>query len=295
MKLSGALLLGVLAAAPLAARESLRLPWIFSDEPDLCADFGFEPGKGGSTRVTLDLGGRFAGFGLPGGAAAAPKLELSAEFTAPSELERDVRVLRAKLDLAEVLQEYGLKFERKHFNEGSKLVYKSQLETELPPGDYNVRITVKDPVLSVESRRTLHLIVPSMDAAQWQLGDLKFITAVGKRLDDKGREQRVLDGNPWRQVGGGLGWDILVAYSDLGPRPAAPLKRVVSIRRLRHALEPVWQDVSAPPAKRPDQVWLLRVPEAQLKGWKAGVYLLEVELSAGGRKVKASKTFEVLP
>jgi hypothetical protein len=282
-------------ALPLGASERLRLPWIFSDEPDLSADFGFEPGAKGATSVDLELGGRFAGFGLPANAASAPKLELSAEFTAPSELERDVRVLKAQLDLAEVLQEYGLHFERRHFSSASKLVYKSSLQTELPPGDYNVRLTLQDRVLGVESRRTLHLIVPAMEGKQWQVGDLKFITAVGKRLDEKGHAQRVLDGNPWRQVGADLGWDLLVAYNDVGPRPKGALKRLATIHRLRGDQTPIWQDPSDPAPKKASQVWLLRVPEAQVKAWKAGIYVLEVELSVGERKVSASKTFEVLP
>lgn len=290
-------LLGALLALAtgLPARETLRLPFVFSDEPDLSADFGFEPGKDGRTRVTLDLGGRFAGFGLPPGAARAPRLEVEAEVTAPTELDRDAATLRTQVDLAEALAGYGLRFERRHFGRNSTLVYKASLDVELPPGDYNVSLRLSDPALSVESRRTLHLLVPALDAKRWQLGDLRFITAVGARLDDKGREQRVLDPNPWRQVGGRLGWDLLVAYSDLGPRPPGVLSRRAQIRRLRGPAEPLWSEQGPPPPKRPEQVWLLRVPEPEIKAWQAGVYLLEVELGAGGRSVKAAKTFEVLP
>lgn len=295
MKAAAALLLGLCLQAGLSARESLRLPWVFSDEPDLSADFGFEPGLSGTTQVDMELGGRFAGFGLPAGAARAPKLSITAEFTAPSELDRDVRRLSTQVDLAEVLGEYGLKFSRQAFRSGSTLVYKAGLSTVLPAGDYNVALHIEDKALGVESRRTLHLIVPELHTEQWQLGDLRFITAVGKRLDAKGKEQRVLDPNPWRQVGGDLGWDILVAYSDLGPRPAGKLSRHASIRRLRGQDAPVWSDDSAPPVKRREQVWLLNVPAAEYKRWMAGVYLLEVELKAGGRSVKSSKTFEVLP
>lgn len=279
----------------LAARESLRLPWVFSDEPDLCADFGFEPGSGGSTKVNLELGGRFAGFGLASGAGRAPKLSITAEFTAPSELARDVRSLSTVVDLREVLGEYGLSFARQHFKAGSKLVYKASLATELPAGDYNVRLKIEDKALAVESRRTLHLIVPELHADRWQLGDMRFITAVGKRLNKAGKEERVLDPNPWRQVGGGLGWDLQVAYSDLGPRPAGPLKRHVSIRRLRGDDAPIWMDDSPPPAKSAKQVWLLDLKEPQFLEWKAGVYRLDVALSAGGQTAKAGKTFEILP
>lgn len=288
------LILG-LGAAPLAARETLRLPWVFSDEPDLSVDFGFEPGAEGLTALTLELGGRFAGFGLPSGASRAPRLQIAAEVTAPSELSRDIAQLSTVVDLSTVLTEYGLGFAKQHFREGSPLVYKATLHTPLRPGDYNVRLRITDPELRVDSERTLHLIVPAMDAAQWQLGDLKFITAVGKRLDEKGKEQRVLDANPWRQVGGKLGWDLLVAYSDLGPRPAGTLKRRSSIRRLRGDGAVVWRDDSAPAPKKREQVWLLRLPEAEVKAWPAGVYLLEVELQAGSSVVRASKTFEVLP
>lgn len=295
MKALGRLALLCLLAGALPGRETLRLPWVFSDEPDLSADFAFEPGAGGKTQVTLELGGRFAGFGLPSGASRAPRLEILAEITAPSELERAVGSVSGVVDLAEVLTEYGLSFARQHFREGSSLVYKASLGTELAPGDYNVRVQLKDEGLGVDSWRTLHLIVPSLDPAQWQLGDLKFITAVGKRLNGKGKEERVLDANPWRQVGAKLGWDLMVAYSDLGPRPGGALKRRASIRRLRGDGAELWRDDSPPPAKRRDQVWILRLSEDELKPWKAGTYLLEVELSAGGRSVKAAKTFEVLP
>lgn len=288
-------LLALLAAASLAARESLRLPWAFSDEPDLVADFGFEPAPEGRVRVTLALGGRFAGFGLPRGAKRAPRLDIRAEFVAPSDLEREVRALTTQVDLADVLKEYGLGFSRSHFGETSRLVYKTSLETDLAPGDYNVSLRVADPALGVDSRRTLHLIVPELEAGRWQLGDLKFLTAVGQSLDEQGRTQRVLDPNPWRQVGGALGWDLLVAYSDRGPRPAGRLKRRLVIRRLRGDTEPVWRWEDQAPAKRPEQVWLLKLSEADFRTWKAGVYLLEVELSAGGRKIGASKTFEILP
>lgn len=295
MKITAALVLGLCLQAGLSARESLRLPWVFSDEPDLSADFGFEPGLSGTTKVDMELGGRFAGFGLPTAAARAPQLNITAEFTAPSELARDVRRLNTQVDLAEVLQEYGLSFARSQFKSGSTLVYKASLNTVLAAGDYNVALHIEDKRLGVESRRTLHLIVPELDPEQWQLGDLRFITAVGKRLDAKGKEQRVLDPNPWRQVGGDLGWDILVAYSDLGPRPAGKLSRHVSIRRLRGEEAPLWSDDSAPASKRRGQVWLINVPASTYKQWMAGVYLLSVELKAGGRSIKASKTFEVLP
>ena len=101
---AGALALALLLAGGSAqARESLRLPWVFSDEPDLAADFGFSPGAAGKTRVHLALGGRFAHFGLPRGAARAPKLAFTVEFKAPSDLEGAVSVLRTDLDLADVL------------------------------------------------------------------------------------------------------------------------------------------------------------------------------------------------
>jgi hypothetical protein len=283
-----------LCAGPLAARQSLRLPWVFSDAPDLSADLGFTPGVSGSTHVELALGGRFAGFGLPLGAARAPRLEIRCSFTDPSTLERDARVLVTQVDLGDVLKEYRQDFTRSRFGSGSTLVYKAELATDLKPGDYNLGLTLKDEGLGIECHRTLHVIVPALDHAAWQVDDLRFITAIGQRLDEHGRPQRVLDPNPWRQVGGGLGWDLLVAYADRGPRPPGPLSRVHRVRRLRSG-ELVWQEQGPVPDKKPGQVWLLRVPAAALSRWKGGVYVLEAELDAGGRKTLASKTFEVLP
>ena len=288
-----AVLLLVAAAAP--ARESLRLPWVFSDEPDLCADFGFSPGQGGKTAVQLVLGGRFAHFGLPSHAPRAPRLDIHCEFNAPSELEHSAVALDQKLDLADVLKEYGKDFSPGEFGSSSSMVYKAELGTELAPGDYNVRIMISDVALAVESRRTLHVIVPALDSTAWQLDDLRFITAVGKRLDARGREQRVLDPNPWRQVGGDLGWDLLLAYGDRGPRPGQSLQRRHWVRRLRGDQAVVWQEAGEAPKKKAEQVWLLRVPEGELKRWKAGVYVLEVELQSGKQVIRSSKTFEVLP
>lgn len=285
----------VLLTAPLGAWEQLRLPWVFSDEPDLNADFAYAPGGPGLTQVEMTLGGRFAGFGLPKGAARAPRLQIEAEFNAPGSIEAEPQRVTATVDLADVLKEYGDTFARKHFSGSSTLVYKSEMSVALRPGDYNVSIRIQDPVLGMDSHRTLHLIVPALDAERWAVGDLKFITAVGKRLDEHGKEQRLLDPNPWRQVGGSLGWDLMLAYNDRGLRPGGKLHRRHSIQRLRGDSAPIWEEVGEAPVKKAQQVWILRVPEARLKAWQAGIYVLKVELEAGGQKAEASKTFEVLP
>ena len=286
-------LAGVSATA--GARENLRLPWVFSDQPDLTADLGFSPAAGpGKTHVDLVLGGRFAHFGLPSGAVRAPQLDITCSFTDPSRLERSAVTLATRADLELFLAGYGLRFAPRWFGSDSPLLYKAELETDLAPGDYNLSLAMQDKGMGIDSRRTLHVIVPELAAGQWQVGDLRFITAVGKQLDAKGREQRLLDPNPWRQVGGALGWDLLVAYADLGPRPAGVLSRVHRVRRLRSG-DLVWQEAGPAPAKRGGQVWLVRVPEATVRQWKGGIYQLEVELSAGGRTVTSSKTFEVLP
>jgi hypothetical protein len=199
------------------------------------------------------------------------------------------------VDLADTLQEYGTQFSRDHFSSSSKFLYKAHVAADLAPGDYNVSIRIQDPGQNIDSQRTLHLIVPHLDPARWAFGDLKFITAVGKRLDEKGREERVLDPNPWRQVGGNLGWDLLLAYSDRGPRPAGKLRRRHSIQRLRGDSAPVWEEEGDAPAKKASQVWLIRVPVEQVKVWPAGTYLLKAELWSGSAHIEASKTFEVLP
>jgi hypothetical protein len=284
-----------LGAGRLGAWEHLRLPWVFSDEPDLNADFSFTPLDDGRTQVNLDLGGRFAGFGLAKNAVRAPKLDIAGEFTALSALEGAPIKVSTTVDLADTLQEYGVKFSRDYFSESSGFLYKAHVGAALAPGDYNVSISLQDLGLGINSQRTLHLIVPRLDPARWAVGDLKFITAVGKRLDEKGREERVLDPNPWRQVGGKLGWDLLLAYSDRGPRPGGKLHRRHSIQRLRGDSAPVWEEEGEAPAKKASQVWLIRVPEVQVKAWPPGTYLLKVELTAGAAKAEASKTFEVLP
>jgi hypothetical protein len=287
---------GLLAlGAGLPARDELRLPWVFSDEPDLSADFGFVPEKDGKVRVDVNLGGRFAGFGLSLSATRAPQLTITGEFSPLGSLDSAPLVVRTNVDLAETLAEYGRHFDRSYFGSSSPYLYKADLSVVLSPGDYNVSISLKDEGLSFESHRSLHLIVPELDAKQWALGDLKFITAVGKSLDAKGHEHRLLDPNPWRQVGGNLGWDLLLAYNDLGPRPAGKLTRRYSVQRLRGDAAPIWQDAGDAPAKKAQQVWLIRVPEATVKTWQAGVYLLRVELWAGASKIESSKTFEVLP
>ena len=288
------LALGIAAAAGLGARESLRLPWVFSDEPDLTADLGFSPGPQGKTHVDLVLGGRFAHFGLPSGALRAPQLDITCAFTDPSRLERSAVTLETRADLELFLAGYGLRFARRWFGSDSPLLYKAELETDLGPGDYDLSLAMQDAGMGFESHRTLHVIVPELDAGQWQLGDLRFITAVGKQMDSRGREKRLLDPNPWRQVGGQLGWDLLVAYADLGPRPRGPLTRVHRVRRLRGG-QMLWQESGPAPDKKNGQVWLIRVPSAVVQRWKGGIYQLEVELKAGDRSVSSSKTFEVLP
>jgi len=282
------------SAAALDAREGLRLPWVFSDEPDLTADLGFSPGPAGKTHVDLVLGGRFAHFGLPSGALRAPQLDITCAFTDPSRLERSAVTLKTRADLELFLAGYGLHFARRWFGSDSPLLYKAELETDLNPGDYDLSLAMQDAGIGFESHRTLHVIVPELAAGQWQLGDLRFITAVGKQMDDHGQEQRLLDPNPWRQVGGRLGWDLLVAYSDLGPRPPGPVTRVHRIRRLRSG-QLLWQEAGPAPAKKNSQVWLIRVPSDVIQRWKGGICQLEVELTAGGRTVSSSKTFEVLP
>jgi hypothetical protein len=294
LRLPALALLLVVAAGALPAREYLRLPWVFSDEPDLTADLGFSPGGPGRTHVDVVLGGRFAHFGLPSGALRAPQLDITCAFTDPSRLERSAVTLKTRADLELFLAGYGLRFARRWFGSDSPLLYKAELEADLPPGDYNLSLTMRDAGMGFESHRTLYVIVPELAGGRWQVGDLRFITGVGRQLDMKGREQRLLDPNPWRQVGGQLGWDLLVAYNDLGPRPPGALSRVHRIRRLLSG-QVVWQESGGAPAKKAGQVWLVRVPASAVRLWKGGIYQLEVGLRAGDRSVTSSKTFEVLP
>ncbi len=87
----------------------------------------------------------------------------------------------------------------------------------------------------------------------------------------------------------------MLAYDDRGPRPAGILHRRHSVQRLRGDADPIWQEEGLAPAKKEQQVWLLRVPAATVQKWQAGVYLLKVELWSGDTHTEASKTFEVLP
>jgi hypothetical protein len=273
----------------------LRLPWVFSDEPDLSADFWFAPGAAGKTAVAVELGGRFAGYPLGGERTSAPVVGFRCSFVDPTALDRAAEVLTGKVDLGEVLQEYALPFSAARFSASSDLVYKSELACELTPSDYNVEIVVSDPARGIERRRPLHLIVPEFRENGWQTGDLRFLTGAGYTLAEDGSRKLALDPNPWRQVGGGLKWDLLAAYTDRGPRPGGPLIQTHRIRRLRGDPRPLWSESGPAPEKRADQVWLVRVPEKTVAAWKGGIYVLEVELRCGGRSVRSSRTFEVLP
>src|SRR5579863_5607335 len=102
------MLLGLVQQA--RALEVLRLPWIFSDEPEISADFNFSPSLQGKTQVDLSLGGRFSKFGLPFGAARAPILDIRVDFVNPGELVSSVATLRGRLDLGDVLKDYGQSF-----------------------------------------------------------------------------------------------------------------------------------------------------------------------------------------
>jgi hypothetical protein len=269
--------------------ETLRLPWIFSDRPELSADFNFSPGSKGGTRVELSLGGRFSRFGLPWGAARPPILGLLCEFVDPGRLVGKVAALKGRIDLGQVLRESGLDFSPSRFKSSSPLLYKAEFSTELAPGDYNVALSLEDKELSISGRRTLHVIVPAMERKG--IGDLKFCMAVGKELDSRGKERRVLDPNPFRQVGGREAWPLIVAYDAFGAAGAQGAKRRVSIRRLRGDDADAWSAVDRLPARKAGQWFISQPPEQALAGLRPGVHVFSVEI--GG--MKASKTFEVLP
>jgi hypothetical protein len=293
-----------LLASRAGALEVLRLPWIFSDKPQLTADFNFSPqgrqkASAGLTHVELALGGRFSHFGLPRGAAKAPELTVRCEFVSPGELVSRVATLESKVDLSEVLAESGLKFERRHFSASSRLVFKTEFTVNVAPGDYNVVVSIADKELSIFSSRTLHVIVPDMAASRPALSDLKFCLGVGQELDKQGKPRRVLDSNPWRQVGGRSGWELIVAYSALGPSLGPRLMRRVSVRKLRGegSEKPLWQEESKAPEKSQEQLYLARVAPKVVQGLNRGIYVLKVELWPENRPLSvlaSSKTFEVL-
>lgn len=291
------LALGLLPRAG-AALQILRLPWIFSDEPELSADFNFSAAPGKKTRVELSLGGRFARFGLPRGAARAPILETRCEFVSPGELVDSVASLKGSLDLSEVLKGYGAAFSRSAFSGSSPYVFKSEYAVALAPGDYNVIVSIRDKELSISSRRTLHVIVPAIREADG-LGDLKFLLGVGEELDARGKKRRILDPNPWRQLGGASGWDLIVAYDTLGEAARGPMVRRHSVWRLRGDNdEALWSEEGPLPAKRPGQVYLARLGREELATLRRGIYVFKVEAWPRARPSAvfiSSKTFEVLP
>ncbi len=278
------------------ALDTLRLPWIFSDEPALAADFNFSPGRNGETQVQICLGGFFKDFGLPKGAARAPQLEVLIEFLAPGAL-RPLRSTHSSLDLIEALKEYQKPFSRSIFKASSDLVYKNDQRVSLPPGDYNVTVDLRDEELSIQSRRTLHVIVPDLASGASGLGDLKFCLGLGERLDAQGRVKRWIDPNPWRQVSFKRGWDLIVAY-DFAPAMNGSWRREVRVRRLRGNDEAVLSRQDALPLKNPGQYWITQIPTEEFKVWMEGVYVLEIDLWPRKNRaalVSSSKTFEVLP
>ena len=285
--------------ARLQALEILRLPWIFSDEPEITADFDFGPADAASTRVALALGGRFSHFGLPRGAARAPELDVHCEFVSPGSLVSHVAEMKGEISLSEVLKSSGLQFSRKHFSRSSPYVFKSEFSATVPPGDYNVIVSIEDKELSIASRRTLHVIVPAMSSQQPFLSDLKFCLGVGQALDAQGKLKSVLDPNPWRQVGGASAWELTVAYKTLGAPLQGSLWRRHSIWRLRGAAEsPLWQEESPAPAKKASQFYLARVRPTAIKVLGRGIYVFKVELWPKGQPnaiLSSSKTFEILP
>src|SRR5207244_2962203 len=130
-------LLALLFCAPSApAIEILRLPWIFSDEPELTADFNFSTAAGGLTAVEISLGGRFARFGLRRGSARAPVLDVRLEVISPGELKREVATLKSSIDLSGVLKTYGVAFDPSCFRKSSVYVYKHDFHFQARPGDF---------------------------------------------------------------------------------------------------------------------------------------------------------------
>jgi hypothetical protein len=281
---------------PGQALHTLRLPWIFSDRPEITADFNFSPAPAGRTKVELSLGGRFAKFGLPRGAARAPQLAIHCEFISPGELVGRVTHVDGRADLAEVLVGYGAPFARQAFSASSPYVFKTEFLATLAPGDYNVVVAIEDKELSIFSRRTLHVIVPALSSG---LGDLKFCLGVGEALDPSGKPARILDPNPWRQVGGASHWGLIVAYDLYGPAPAPGSLRRHSIWRLRGDNdEPLWSEEAPLPPKKRGQLYLAQPPAKALAVLERGIYVFKVEIWHPGWPEaiqSASKTFEVLP
>ncbi len=294
-RLGSLLGLVLVLSANLGARDGLRLPWVFSDQPELVADFVFSPGLKKMTRVEMLLGGHFSNLKLPKGAARAPRLSVEVKFLAPGQLQDQPKSASALIDLDAVIQSAGLKFESALFSARSKLLYKGELSLDLAPGDYNVEVSVKDESLGIRGNRTLHLIVPEERSNAWGLSDLRVLLGVGERLDEQGKTQRVLDPNPWRELGGGSDWDFIVAYRDVGPRPAGALVQEYSVRRMR-ADEDSWSLIQPAPDKGARQVWLVHVPAQLVATWRPGVYLLTVALRSKSNPkqvVQSSKSFEV--
>jgi hypothetical protein len=293
-----ALALFLLMPLPAGALEVLRLPWIFSDRPELTADFNFSPAPGGKTNVELALGGRFSRFGLPNGAARAPILEIRCDFVNPGELVENVAALKTQLDLGEILSTYGASFSESAFSSSSPFVFKTQFKVALKPSDYNIVVSIRDKELSISSSRTLHVIVPAISPSDG-IGDLEFCQGVGESLDAQGRPTRLLDPNPWRQVGGAFKWGIIVAYDTFGAARRPHLWRRHSIWRLRGDNdEPLWQDAGPAPPKKPGQLYIVQVAPELLKGLSPGVYVFKVEFWDKGQATDplvGSKTFEVLP
>jgi hypothetical protein len=159
-------------------------------------------------------------------------------------------------------------------------------------------VSLEDKELSIASSRTLHIIVPSIRDEDG-ISDLKFCLGVGESLGARGKLQRLLDINPWRQIGGVSHWEFIVAYTTLGRFAHNGLMRRHSIWHLRGDTDsPLWSEEEMAPPKKAEQVYLARVPAAAIQKLDSGIYVFRVEYwdpKSPKNVASASKTFEVLP
>jgi hypothetical protein len=220
------LLAGLLLLLPLALpcqQDRLRGPALLVGNPGLCLDFIFDPGPDGLTHVDAVLGGRFCDIQLPDSAQRAPRLEVAIQFQKDEEGSDSLPAYGGVVDLARSLEEQGQAFSPQLFGQGATLRYQTIIPQDLEPGSYFAFVEAQDKGLKLKTRKTLHVTVPEIPAADGlRLGGLRFMSLMQPGPDGEPQSRP----NPWRQAGGESRLPLIVAYR-LDHDPSLGIRRII--------------------------------------------------------------------